>query len=258
MVVVVVVRTWCSTRVSVHPGARVQLIKTGQCQCTDPFGWTDQPEKALHLVPPKAGSRCPQCKPHPMQTQGEEKDCEARPPHKITPKGKTARGNRKRTETTEMLQRCSSSTFQCHLQLSPKLTRVAVLVQDSNTTKLQDRAAENATQNSEQERGTDQQSLAHMPPPNRLLSQSSMTSTRSATNWKELTSSPHSFGGRGAQSFPPPRRWMPWIRIWNDIRSCSWTSLLGMPDPFTSITTSIRRMTRSNTVPFTNPRTNPR
>ena len=30
--------------VSVHAHARVQLIKMGQCQCTDPFGWTDQPE----------------------------------------------------------------------------------------------------------------------------------------------------------------------------------------------------------------------
>ena len=36
---------------------------------------------------------------------------------------------------------------------------------------------------------------------------------------------PHSFGGRGAQSFPSPRRWVPWIG--NDLRRCTWTSLPG-------------------------------
>ena len=33
-----------------------------------------------------------------------------------------------------------------------------------------------------------------------------------------------------AQSFPSPRRWMPWIR--DDIRSCTWTCLPGKPDLF--------------------------
>ena len=45
VVVVVVVRTVCFTRVSGQSRARMQLIKLGQCQCTDPFGWTDQPAK---------------------------------------------------------------------------------------------------------------------------------------------------------------------------------------------------------------------
>ena len=44
VVVVVVVRTECCTCMSVHTRTRMQLIKMDQCQCTGPFGWTDQPE----------------------------------------------------------------------------------------------------------------------------------------------------------------------------------------------------------------------
>ena len=47
---------------SVHANASVHLIKMDQCQCTGPFGWTDQPEKPLSLFPPKTDSRLPQCK----------------------------------------------------------------------------------------------------------------------------------------------------------------------------------------------------
>ena len=47
------------------------------------------------------------------------------------------------------------------------------------------------------------------------------------------TSPPHSFGGRGAQSFPSPRRWMPWIRI--ALRKYTWTCLLSKPDPLPQI-----------------------
>ena len=36
--------TRCNAQVSVRLRARMQLLKMGQCQCTDPFGWTDQPE----------------------------------------------------------------------------------------------------------------------------------------------------------------------------------------------------------------------
>ena len=50
VVVVVVVRTMCNTRV--YPCmCTVQLIKMGQCTGTDPFGWTDQPEKSPTPVP---------------------------------------------------------------------------------------------------------------------------------------------------------------------------------------------------------------
>ena len=38
-----------------------------------------------------------------------------------------------------------------------------------------------------------------------------------------------SFGGRGAQSFPSPRRWMPRIR--SEMRNNTWTCLSGKPDP---------------------------
>ena len=91
----------------------MQLIKMGQCQCTDPFSWTDQPAKTPTPVP--SGGRF-QASPSAKitQPQGEEKDCEARPP---------------------------------------------------------------------------------------LL--------------------PLSFGGRGAQSFPSPRSWMPWIR--NDMSTLPWS-----------------------------------
>ena len=58
---------------------RVQLIKTDRRQCTSRFGWTDQPVP-LRLLPPSAGSRRPQVQ-NITQPQGEDKDCEARPPH---------------------------------------------------------------------------------------------------------------------------------------------------------------------------------
>ena len=58
---------------------------------------------------------------------------------------------------------------------------------------------------------------------------------------------PHSFGGRGAQSFPSPRRWMPWIR--SEMRNDTWTCLPGQPDPLHTVTTCIREMTRSNKLP---------
>ena len=69
------------------------------------------------------------------------------------------------------------------------------------------------------------------------------------------TSPPLSFGGSGAQSFPSPRRWMPWIR--NVMRRCTWTRLPGKLDPFTRVTTFIQEMTRSNRLSFTTPITNP-
>ena len=62
-------------------------------------------------------------------------------------------------------------------------------------------------------------------------------------------------GGRGAQSFPSPRSWMPRIRI--EMRSNTWTCLSGKPDPSTHITTCIQEMTRSNEMPFTTPITYP-
>ena len=65
----------------------------------------------------------------------------------------------------------------------------------------------------------------------------------------------HSFGGRGAQSFPSPRRWMPWIR--NDHGRYSWTCLPGKPDPCPKITTGIRMKTRSKKLPFTTTMTDP-
>ena len=54
----------------------------------------------------------------------------------------------------------------------------------------------------------------------------------------------HSFRGRGAQSFPSPRRWM--TRIRDDMRRITWTCLAGKPDPITHVTTCIQEMTRSN------------
>ena len=56
------------------------------------------------------------------------------------------------------------------------------------------------------------------------------------------------YGGRGAQSFPSPRRWVPWIR--KDLRRCTLACLPGKPDPFTHITTCICKMTRSNKPPL--------
>ena len=50
-VVVQVVRTMNNEDVSDHVNACMQLIKMDQCQCTGPFGWTDQPEKNPKPVP---------------------------------------------------------------------------------------------------------------------------------------------------------------------------------------------------------------
>ena len=52
--VVVVVRTNCNAQVSVHLRSRVHFFKSDQCQCTGPFGWTDQPEPT---APVAYGSR---------------------------------------------------------------------------------------------------------------------------------------------------------------------------------------------------------
>ena len=57
----------------------VQLIKPDQCQCTGRFGWTDQPETP-YACSLRERSRRPQVQII-TQPQGEEKDCEARPPH---------------------------------------------------------------------------------------------------------------------------------------------------------------------------------
>ena len=51
VVVMVVIRTMNNEDVSDHVNACMQLIKMDQCQCTCPFGWTDQPEKKPKLVP---------------------------------------------------------------------------------------------------------------------------------------------------------------------------------------------------------------
>ena len=47
------------------------------CQCTSPFGWTDQPETPGFLRRQVPGFPSAEF----TQPQGEEKDCEARPPH---------------------------------------------------------------------------------------------------------------------------------------------------------------------------------
>ena len=70
VMVVVVVLTKCSARMFVHTHTRMQLIKMDQCQCTGPFGWTDQPKKTPRLFAPKAGSRRPQCKIQPTPSRG--------------------------------------------------------------------------------------------------------------------------------------------------------------------------------------------
>ena len=68
----------------VQSHARVQLIKMGQCQCTDPFGWTDQPDKrpyALSLRRQVPG--VPRCKkkPHPTPIRGKRlRDTPVSPP----------------------------------------------------------------------------------------------------------------------------------------------------------------------------------
>ena len=66
---------------------------------------------------------------------------------------------------------------------------------------------------------------------------------------------PHSFGGRRAQSFPSPRGWVPLVR--NIMKSITWTCLFGKPDPFTHVATCFLELTRSNRLPFTTHNTNP-
>ena len=124
----------------------MQIIKMDQCQCTGPFGWTDQPETShacslRRQVPGVSSAKL-------TQPQGEEKDCEARPLH------------------------------------LPLLRR------------------------------------------------------------------------KGAQSFPSPRRWMPWIRIMRN--QYTWTCLPGQPDPLYIVTTIIGQVTRSNIPSFTTTISNPR
>ena len=59
---------------------RVQLIELGWCQCTSPFGWTDQPENSPTPVPSEGRFQASP-KQNLTQPQVEEKNCEARPPH---------------------------------------------------------------------------------------------------------------------------------------------------------------------------------
>ena len=76
--VVVVVRTWCYTWVSVHPCARVHLIKKANTNVlASSAGQSSRKPYACSLREQVPG--VPRCKI--TQPQGEEKDCEARPPH---------------------------------------------------------------------------------------------------------------------------------------------------------------------------------
>ena len=76
----------CALRVCLSIRASsMQLIKMDWRQCTSPFGWTDQPEPPpLSPLPMPVASESrfqaspDQTSPNP---QGEETDCEARPPH---------------------------------------------------------------------------------------------------------------------------------------------------------------------------------
>ena len=66
-------------------------------------------------------------------------------------------------------------------------------------------------------------------PPKGRFQASPVQTSPNPVSWKKIARSAHltplSIGGRGAQSFPSPQRWMPWIR--NDMRRCTWTSLPG-------------------------------
>ena len=80
---------WCGRVLHVHvypyTCARATNLKMGQCQCTDPFDWTDQPDKrpyALSLRRQVPG--VPKCKKlTPLQF--EEKDCGDTPVSPPTP-----------------------------------------------------------------------------------------------------------------------------------------------------------------------------
>ena len=116
VVVVMVVRTEFCTCTSVHTRTRMQLVKMDQCQCTGPFGWTDQVETPYVCSLRRQVPGVPGAKTH------------------LNPKARK------------------------------KIARHAHLT-------------------------------------------------------------PLSFGRREAQSFPSPRRWMPWIR--NMRKQCTWTCLPG-------------------------------
>ena len=78
LVVVVVVRTWCNAQVSVHLCAQVQLIKKASTSVlASSAGLSSRQPYACCLREQVPG--VPKCKL--TQPQGEEKDCEARPPH---------------------------------------------------------------------------------------------------------------------------------------------------------------------------------
>ena len=78
-------KMWTSVTQKRHAHVRSCLSarakkKWGQCQCTDPFGWTDQPEKPYACsLRRQVPGRPPEA--NLTQPQVEEKDCEARPPH---------------------------------------------------------------------------------------------------------------------------------------------------------------------------------
>ena len=79
VVVVVVVRTWCYTWVSVHPCAHAQLIKHKlvpahqPLRLDQPAGKNPTPVPLREQVPGVPGANM-------NQPPGEEKDCEAHPP----------------------------------------------------------------------------------------------------------------------------------------------------------------------------------
>ena len=55
----------------------------GQCQCPGPFGWTEQPEAPYACSLRRQVPGVPSA--NLTQPQGEEKDCEARPPRSPSP-----------------------------------------------------------------------------------------------------------------------------------------------------------------------------
>ena len=60
--------------------SRAANLKWVSASALTPSAGLTSRTKTLRPFPPKAGSRRPQCK-YITQPQGEEKDCEARPPH---------------------------------------------------------------------------------------------------------------------------------------------------------------------------------
>ena len=85
VVVVVVVRTICNAQVSVHLCAQVQLIKKATTiVLASSAGLSSPTPYACSLREQVPG--VPKCKI--TQPQGEEKDCEARPPLPLLPRRK--------------------------------------------------------------------------------------------------------------------------------------------------------------------------